>query len=186
MAESVYHLLCTTRLRRWLSSSIFGLLLAAITIQTWWDFHVPGPRHLPLWVYGLTLGAVTGIGSGGVVHFMLWLWYTEHEVIRRCEAYRAQRLSAVLEMSDHVRNSLQVICNASWTPQDAELYAMVKDSVARIDVELRRLVMECDHAMHEAPGHGVLSHQGLHVVCAPESRRSEAARSLVTQRELYR
>ncbi len=174
MGEAVYRLLCTTRLRRLLASTIFGLLLASITIQTWWDFHVPGPRHLPVWVYGIILGAVTGIGVGAVVYFMLWLWYSEHEVMLRCAAYRAQRLAAVLEMSDRVRNALQVICNAGWTPRDAELYAMVQESVLRIDAELRRLINEHDYAMHEPPGHGVLAQKGLHVVCSSESKRSEA------------
>ncbi len=156
MAETLYRLLCTSVWRRWAASIVVGLLLAAITLLTWWEFHVPGPRHFPLWVYGTLLSLITGGSGAGVTHLLLWLWYAEHEVLRRCQAYRTEQVTAVLEMSNNVRNALDVINQAGWLPKDAELYAMVQDSVARIESELRQLVKECDHATHEPPGHGVL------------------------------
>lgn len=154
MADTIYRLLCATPWRRRCASAMVGLLVAAATTSTWWGFHVPGPRHYPMWVYGAILSFIAGGSVTFLTHLLLWLWHKEHEVLHRCQAYRAQQVTVVLEMSDRVRNALQVICHAGWIPKDAELFAMVQDSVTKIESELRQLVNECDHASHEPPGHG--------------------------------
>ncbi len=156
MAETLYRLLCTSFLRRWIASLFIGFLLATITLSTWWDFHVAGPRHWPLWVYGALLSTITGASGTAITHLLLWLWYKEHEVLGRCQSYRTRQVTVVLEMSNNVRNALEVINQAGWIPKDAQLYAMVQDSILRIESELRQLVTNSDHASHEHSGHGRL------------------------------
>jgi hypothetical protein len=178
VAETVYCLLCATSWRRRCASTMFGVLLAAATTSTWWGFHVPGPRHHPMWVYGAILSFITGGGVTFLTHLLLWFWYKEHETLRRYQAYHAQQVSVVLEMSDRVRNALQVICHAGWMPKDADLFAMVQDSVARIESELRHLVNECDHANHESPGHGGIEPAARRVLSAYAASQRRASRGI--------